>query len=117
MAYLSIWISPFRPGQAEAYRAMARQFDALLVRHGALAVTEAMAGNPALGKVTSFPRALHLEPGETVAIDMARFRDKAEQDQVLGAAMDDPAMPDMGNTTLFDVKRMIRDGFKVFADL
>ena len=63
------------------------------------------------GKLTSFPMAVKLEPGETVVLSWVEWPDKATRDAGNDKMRADPAMATMEMP--FDGKRMIFGGFSL----
>jgi uncharacterized protein YbaA (DUF1428 family) len=118
MAYLDGYVLPVPDAQRQAYEQMAATFDAVYRKHGALKVVEAWADDVPEGKLTSFPLAVKLEPGESVVFSFILWRDKATRDAGQAAFMEDPLVVDFDHeSVMFDGKRMILGGFEVFLDL
>ena len=69
-----------------------------------------------MGKVTSFPQAVHLKPDETVFVGIIAYKSRAHRDDVNAKAMKDPRMAGMDPQSMpFDGKRMFFGGFKHFT--
>lgn len=68
------------------------------------------------GEVTSFPRAVKLEEGETVVMSWIEYPDKATRDASAEAIMTDPEMQRAMEAMPFDGKRMIFGGFSAILD-
>lgn len=65
------------------------------------------------GKLTSFPMAVKLEPGETVLLSWIEWPDRATRDAGNDKMRNDPAMANM--ELPFDGKRMIFGGFSLLG--
>ena len=118
MPYVDGFILAVPAANKEAYLEMARPFDPLFRRHGALKVVEAWADDVPDGETTSFPMAVKLEPGEKVVFSYIYWPDKATRDAGQAAFMADPAVTDFDQSTNpFDGRRMIFGGFEVVVDL
>ena len=117
--YVDGFVLPVPKKKLAAYRSMARKAGKIWREHGALEFRECVADDVKRGKVTSFPQAVKLKPGETVFFSYIVFRNKAERNRInakvmkdkrLGSMMDPKAMP-------FDARRMFWGGFKTVVDL
>ena len=114
--YVDLFVVPVPKQNIKAYRVQAELFLKVWREHGALSCIEVEADDAPAGKVTSFPRSVALEPGETVFVGIMTFRDRAHRDEVNGKAMKDPRMSSMDPKTMpFDGKRMFFGGFKPFV--
>ena len=67
-----------------------------------------------VGKLTSFPRAVKLKPGETVVFAWITYKSRAQRDKINAKVMADPRLKDDGPRSRppFDGKRMIYGGFE-----
>jgi uncharacterized protein YbaA (DUF1428 family) len=119
MAYVDGFVVPVPKKKLPAYRRMARKAGKVWREHGALQFRECVGDDVKPGKVTSFPQAVKLKPGETVMFSWIVYKTKADRNRInakvmkdkrLASMMDPKAMP-------FDAKRMIYGGFKVSVDL
>jgi uncharacterized protein YbaA (DUF1428 family) len=119
MPYVDGYVVPVPKKKLEEYRRMARKAGSIWREYGALEFRECVADDVKPGKVTSFPQAVKLKPGETVFFSYIVFRSKGERDRInakvmkdkrLASMMDPKAMP-------FDAKRMFWGGFKTLVDL
>jgi uncharacterized protein YbaA (DUF1428 family) len=117
--YVDGFVVPVPKKKLAAYRSMARKAGRIWREHGALEFRECVADDVKRGKLTSFPQAVKLKPGETVFFSYIVFRNKAERNRVnakvmkdkrLASMMDPKAMP-------FDARRMFWGGFKTVVDL
>jgi uncharacterized protein YbaA (DUF1428 family) len=117
--YIDGFVLPVPKKKLAAYRSMARKAGKIWREHGALEFRECVADDVKRGKLTSFPQAVKLKPGETVFFSYIVFRNKAERNRInakvmkdkrLGSMMDPKAMP-------FDARRMFWGGFKTLVNL
>ncbi len=86
--------------------------------YGCLRQVEAWGDEVPDGEVTSFPKAVKLEDGETVVFSFLEWPSKAVRDDAMKRIMDDERMkhPDLANIPL-DGKRMIMGSFQPVVDL
>ena len=119
MAYIDGFVVPVPKRNLAKYRQIARRMGKVWRDHGALAYTETIADDVKPGKLTSFPRAVKLKPGEVVWLSFARFRNRAHRDRVNKNAMNDHRVAKImaAKDMPFDMKRIFFGGFKVVIDL
>ena len=119
MAYVDGFVVPVPKKKLAAYRKMALKVGKIWREHGALEVTECVADDVKLGKLTSFPRSVKLKPGEIVVFAWIRYKSRAQRDRVNAKVMKDPRTAAMTNpaTMPFDGKRMFYGGFTVFLQV
>src|SRR5918999_4077558 len=119
MRYVDGFVVPVPKKNLQAYRRIAQKAGKIWREHGALEFRECVADDVKPGKLTSFPQAVKLKPGETVFLSYIVFRNKAERNRInakvmkekrLANMMDPKAMP-------FDARRMFWGGFKNVVDL
>jgi uncharacterized protein YbaA (DUF1428 family) len=119
MAYVDGFVLAVPKKNLPAYRRIARKAGKIWREHGALQYMECVADDVKPGKVTSFPQAVKLKPGEVVLFSWIvypnrRVRDatnkKVMSDKRLAAMMNPKAMP-------FDLTRMFFGGFKPIVEL
>jgi uncharacterized protein YbaA (DUF1428 family) len=117
--YVDGFVLPVPKKKLAAYRSLARKAGKIWREHGALEFRECVADDVKRGKVTSFPQAVKLKPGETVFFSYIVFRNKSERNRInakvmkdkrLASMMDPKAMP-------FDARRMFWGGFKTLVNL
>jgi len=72
-----------------------------------------------MGEVTSFPRSVQIEEGETVVFSWIVFGSREERDRVNAKVMKDPRLEEMMKPEgmPFDGKRMIYGGFSVAVEV
>jgi uncharacterized protein YbaA (DUF1428 family) len=116
--YVDGFVIPVPKKRLAEYRRMARKYDALWIKHGALEVHECAADDVKPGKLTSFPQAVKLKPDELVIFSWIVYKSRRHRDAVNKKVMADPLMasPDMKNMPL-DGKRMFWGGFKQIVAL
>ena len=102
-----------------AYKKMAQQAGKVWMEHGALEFKECVADDVKVGKLTSFPQAVKLKPGEVVVFSYIVYKNRAARDKINKKVMEDPRLKDMmaGKDMPFDGKRMIYGGFETLVEL
>ena len=119
MAYVDGFVVPVPKSKLAAYRAMARKAGKVWREHGAIDYHECVADDVAVGKRTSFPRAVKLKAGEVVVFACIVYKSRRDRMRINAAVMQDPrlkAMMDPKNMP-FDGKRMFWGGFKTLVRL
>jgi uncharacterized protein YbaA (DUF1428 family) len=111
MAYLDVYVTPVRLPREAEYLDWVKVSRQMWTDHGALSYLEARAEDVPFGNVTSFPRALHLEPDEITYVAFATYRDRAHRDEVNARIMADPRMKELALGGPADLRRMIFGGF------
>jgi uncharacterized protein YbaA (DUF1428 family) len=117
--YVDGFVVPVPKKKVEAYRQMARKAGKIWREHGALEFRECAADDVKPGKVTSFPQAVKLKPGETVFFSWIVYKSRQHRDAVNKKVMKDKRMAPMMDMSKmpFDGKRMFWGGFRVMVDL
>ena len=117
--YVDGFVLPVPKKKLAAYRAMARKAGRIWREYGALEFRECVADDVKRGKVTSFPQAVRLKPGETVFFSYIVFRNKAERNRINAKVMKDKRLADMMDPKAmpFDARRMFWGGFKTVVKL
>jgi len=117
--YVDGFVLPVPKKKLEAYRRMARKAGKIWREHGALAYRECAADDVKMGKLTSFPQAVKLKPGEIVVFSWVVYPSRKQRDRILAKVMKDPRLADMMDpkSMPFDMKRMIYGGFKTIVEL
>ena len=117
--YVDGFVLPVPKKKLDDYRRMARKAGKIWREHGALQFRECVADDVKPGKVTSFPRAVKLKPGETVFFSYILFKSKAERNRVNAKVMNDKRLANMMDPKAmpFDAKRMFWGGFRPLVDL
>jgi len=117
--YVDGFVAPVPKRNLKAYRAMATKSGKVWREYGALDYKECIADDVKKGKVTSFPQAVKLKPGEVVFFSWILYRNRKHRDSVNRKVMKDKRiLPMMDPKNLpFDGKRFFWGGFKVVVDL
>ena len=118
MNYVDGYVVPVPIKNLAAYRRMAQKAGRIWREHGALDFKECVADDVKPGKMTSFPQAVKLKPGETVMFSWIVFKSRAHRDKVNAKVMKDPRLADMMDpkSMPFDAKRMFWGGFKILVE-
>jgi len=118
-SYVDGYVVPVPKKNLKAYRRMAMKFGKICREHGALEYHECVGDDVKKGKVTSFPQAVKLKPGETVVFAWVIYKSRAHRDRVNAKVMKDPRLATMMDPKAmpFDGKRMFWGGFKPLVTL
>jgi uncharacterized protein YbaA (DUF1428 family) len=113
--YVDGFVIPVPKRKVAAYRRIARTAGKVWRDHGALDYVECIGDDVKPGKLTSFPQAVKLKPGEVVWFSWILYRSRAHRDRVNARVMKDPRLAKMMDPKAmpFDGKRMFWGGFKV----
>jgi uncharacterized protein YbaA (DUF1428 family) len=113
--YVDGFVIPVPKRKVAAYRRIARTAGKVWRDHGALDYVECIGDDVKPGKLTSFPQAVKLKPGEVVWFSWILYRSRAHRDRVNARVMKDPRLAKMMDSKAmpFDGKRMFWGGFKV----
>src|SRR5690606_13838824 len=95
----------------EAFLRHARLAAQVFKENGALEVVETWGDDVPEGKLTSFPLAVQLKPGETVVFAWVMWPSRAARDEGMRKTMEDPRLANAEPP--FDGQRMIFGGFQV----
>ena len=119
MSYVDGFVTPVPKRSLAKYTAMGRKWGRIWRDHGALSYTETIADDVKPGKLTSFPQAVKLKPGEVVWLSFVRYRNRAHRDRVNKNAMNDPRAQEImaDKDVPFDMKRIFFGGFKVVIEM
>jgi len=114
MPYVDGFVLPVPKRNVKAYLRMARLAAKVWREHGALEYVECVADDVKPGKLTSFPQAVKLKPGEAVWFSWIVYRSRRHRDRVLAKVLKDPRLAKMMDPKAmpFDGKRMFWGGFK-----
>lgn len=113
-SYLDGFVVPAR--DRPRYTEAAQRAATVFCDHGAIRVVEAWGDDVPLGTLTSFPRAVMLEEGESVAFSWVEWPSKEERDRGMAAVMADPRMQAPPAEMGFDGKRLIHGGFEILLN-
>jgi uncharacterized protein YbaA (DUF1428 family) len=118
MSYVDGFVVPVPENNLAAYKRMARKAGKVWREHGALEYIECVADDVQPGKVTSFPQAVKLKPGEVVVFSWIVYKSRRDRDRINKLVMADPRLADMMNPKdlPFDGKRMFWGGFKKIVE-
>ena len=117
--YVDGFVVPVPRKKLQEYRRMAAKAGRIWKEYGALEFVECVADDVKPGKLTSFPQAVKLKPGEVVVFSYITYKSRAARDRINKKVMADPrlaASMDPKNMP-FDAKRMIYGGFGVLVQL
>jgi len=119
MAYIDGFVVPVPKKKLDAYRRIARKAGKIWREHGALEYVECVADDVKPGKLTSFPQAVKLKPGETVWFSWIVYKSRQHRDRVNAKVMKDKRLAPMMDPKAmpFDGKRMFWGGFKTMVHL
>jgi uncharacterized protein YbaA (DUF1428 family) len=117
MSYVDGYVVPVPKANLAAYKRLARKAGKIWREHGALSFTECVADDVQPGKVTSFPQAVKLKPGEVVVFSWIVYASRRERDRVNKKVMADPRMKMDPQSMPFDGMRMFWGGFKPMVEL
>ena len=119
MSYVDGFVLPVPEKNLADYKRMARKAGKIWREHGALEYIECVADDVQPGKVTSFPQAVKLKPGEVVVFAWIVYKSRRDRDRINKLVMSDPRLADMMDpkSLPFDGKRMFWGGFKTMVDL
>src|SRR6266511_2691638 len=119
MPYVDGFIVAVPKKKLDAYVRLSKKVGKVWREYGALDYREWVADDVKVGKLTSFPRAVKLKPGETVVFSWITYKSRAHRDRVNAKVMKDPRLAKMmqPNGMPFDGKRLIYGGFKLLLAL
>lgn len=114
MPYVDGFIVAVPKKNLDAYKSLAKKAGKIWREYGALDYHEWVADDVKVGKLTSFPRAVKMKPGETVVFSWITYKSRAQRDKINAKVMADPRLKDMMDmkSAPFDGKRMIYGGFE-----
>ena len=114
--YIDGFVAPVPNDKREAYREMAAKAAGVFMEHGALRDVEAWGDGLEWGKVTSFPRSVEAEDGESVVFSFIEWPDEATRNAGWEKVMADERMQPGAMEMPFDGKRMFWGGFTPIVD-
>lgn len=119
MSYVDGFVLPVPKKKLPAYRRMARKGGRIWREHGAVQYVECLADDVKPGKLTSFPQAVKLKPGEIVVFSWIVYKSRAQRDRILKKVMADPRLDEFMDPKKmpFDGRRMFWGGFKPMISL
>ena len=118
-SYVDGFVVPVPKDKIDVYLSSARTAADIWREHGALEVRECVADDVQVGEVTSFPRSVQLEDGETVVFAWIVFESREHRDSVNTKVMDDPRFKELMTPEAMpiDGRRMIFGGFDVGVEV
>ena len=116
MTYIDAVVMPVPADRRADLVRFARETGAVFREHGALRVVDCWGDDVPDGKLTSFPLAVQLRPGESVVVGWVEWPSREVRDAAWPKVMADARMA-AGPGQVTDGKRMIYGGFSVVADL
>jgi uncharacterized protein YbaA (DUF1428 family) len=116
-AYVDGFVTPVPSARRADYLQHATEMAALFKEVGALSVVECWGDDVPEGKLTSFPLAVKLEPGEVAVFSWISWPSKATRDAAWQKIMADPRMQSGAIAMPFDGKRLIYGGFEVLLQV
>jgi uncharacterized protein YbaA (DUF1428 family) len=118
MNYVDGFVVPVPKKNMQAYLRMARKAAKVWMEHGAIEYRECVGDDVKMGKLTSFPQAVKLKPGEVAVFSWIVYKSRAARDRIIAKVMKDPRLADMMDPKKmpFDGKRMIYGGFKIMVE-
>ena len=118
MSYVDGFVLPVPEKNLADYKRIARKAGKIWREHGALEYIECVADDVQPGKLTSFPQAVKLKPGEVVVFSWIVYKSRRDRDRINKLVMSDPRLADMMDpkSLPFDGKRMFFGGFKKIVE-
>lgn len=118
MPYVDGFVLAVPTDKLDDYKKMAQTAGEVWKEYGALSFMECVADDVPYGELTSFPRAVQQQEGETVIFSWITYQSREARDKINEKVMADPRlkMDDPSNMP-FDGKRMIYGGFKSIVEL
>lgn len=119
MSYVDGFVLAVPKKNLAEYRKQARLAGKVWMSHGALSYVEAVADDVKKGKVTSFPQAVKLKPGEVVVFSYVLYKSRGDRNRIIKKVMSDPRLASTMNpeNMPFDGSRMFWGGFKSIVQL
>jgi uncharacterized protein YbaA (DUF1428 family) len=117
MTFIDGFVVPVPDKNREKYVETARRAAQVFKECGAISVTECWGEDVPEGKMTSFPMAVKLEPGETVVFSWTVWPSRQARDEGMKKAMADPRMKMDPSSFPFDGRRMIWGGFSPIVEV
>ncbi len=115
MSYIDGVVVPVLAVNRERYLAYANETAKVFSEFGACAVIDCWGDDVPEGELTSFTRAVLLEPGEVVVFSWVHWPSRAVRDGAWPKIMADPRM--RATRMPFDGKRMIYGGFEAMQEV
>ena len=116
MTYIDSFVAPVPTAKRQEYIAHAETIAPLFREYGALSYTECWGDDIPEGEITSFPRAVACEPGETVCFGWAVWPSREVRDKAMQKMRSDERMSPQNCPLPFDGRRLIFGGFEVIVE-
>jgi uncharacterized protein YbaA (DUF1428 family) len=117
MSYVDGFVIPIKKENIEAYRDLAEQAAKIWMKHGALDYKECvLEDSPDSEWCSTFEKAIHHHPDETIIFSYILYKDRAHRDAVNEKVMADPELKCDPASMPFDTKRMAYGGFKTIVE-
>lgn len=117
MTYIDGFAAAVPTINKNVYRQHAEEAGRVFKEYGALSVVECWGDDVPKGELTSFPKAVKCEEGETVVFSWISWPSRAVRDEGMAKVMADPRVQPDVNPMPFDGKRLIYGGFEPIVDL
>jgi uncharacterized protein YbaA (DUF1428 family) len=117
MNYIDGFVLAVEDVNREKYQIFAQNVALLFKQNGALRVVESWASDVPEGKLTSFPMAVKLKPGESVVFSWVEWPSKAIRDTGMQIMMQDPIFDISKNPMPVDGSRMIFGSFETIVEV
>lgn len=113
MSYIVGMVTPVPIAEREAYMTFITTLIDVFRDHGALSGTVAWGDAIPEGKLTSYPQAVQLQPGETVVFSWIEWPSREAREDGTPKALADPRSKEAHANVRHDGKRMLMGGFEV----
>lgn len=117
MPYVDGFLVAVKSDRMDDYKEMAERAGKVWMEHGALSYVECVADDVPYGELTSFPRAVQLEDGETTIFSWITYPSREARDAINAKVMADPRLKGDMESAPFDGKRMIYGGFRSIVEM
>lgn len=115
MNYVDGFVMAVPKARLADYKKLAKLGAKVWKEHGAIPYAECLEDDVAVGKLTSFPRAVKRTADEVVIFSYIVYKSRKHRDDVMKKVMADKRMNMGMENAPFDAKRMIFGGFKTIV--
>jgi len=116
MTYIDSFVAPVPTANRQQYIRHAKTIAPLFREYGALSYTECWGDDIPDGEITSFPRAVACEPGETVCFGWVVWPSREARERGMQQMRGDERMSPQNCPLPFDGRRLIFGGFEVIVE-
>ena len=116
MSFVEGFVIPVKTADRDKYKAFAETWAPFFKEYGVTRIVENWGVDVPDGEVTSFLKAVKLEPGETVVFSWMVWPSKEFRDTAWEKIHADPRMANPPGDMPFDGKRMIMGGFETIME-